>query len=446
MKVFSCVRGSARLRWLLVVFISAMFLGSLSAAAPPEPGTPAPLLQFTQLLQAPPGTKTDWESLRGKVVVLEFWMTQCEPCIAEIPHLSKLIAELDPAKFQFISVDGLPSEDEKVVQEFLTKRKMPGWVGVDTTGSVFASYGVRAFPTTIIVDGQGRIVAVTFPQDLTATKLQAVADGKTVSFAQMPDMNALVKSASPASASPASASPASNAKPLFEISLTKEPPDAKKDGMSFDRNRMNFYGWNAKALISYAYRIGPDRRAGIPQLNLPEDRFLPTSVFPEGLYNLHVAWPTGEDNDKLIVPILQTAIIYGLNLKVETKTVTKKVYLLKAIDADHKLLTPTASKGGSMWGYESGKLKLVNRSLDDMANGLEDRLEAPVINETGIEGNFDAELEFPAKDVEAAKAALRKTLGLELIEAERPIQMLEVSPREKAKEAEEARPQEPPQK
>jgi len=429
MKAFSCVRGSVRSWRLLVVFLSVMLLGSLSAAALPERGTPAPPLQFTQLLQAPPGAKTDWESLRGKVVVLEFWETQCAPCIAEIPHLSKLIAELDPAKFQFISVDGLPSQDEKVVQEFLTKRKMPGWVGVDTTGSVFASYGVRAFPTTIIVDGQGRIVAVTRPEDLTATKLQAVADGKTVSFAQMPDMNALVKSASPASESPAS-----DARSLFEISLTKAPPDAKKDGMSFDRSRMSFYGWNAKALISYAYRIGADRRAGIPQLNLPEDRFLPTSVFPEGLYNLHVAWPTGEDNDKLIVPILQTTIIYGLNLKVETKTVTKKVYLLKAIDADHKLLTPTASTGGSMWGYENGKLKLVNRSLDDMANGLEDRLEAPVINETGIEGKFDAELEFPAKDADAAKAAL-KTIGLELIEAERPVQMLEVSPREEAKAA-----------
>jgi thiol-disulfide isomerase/thioredoxin len=102
MKAFLCVPGSVLSRRFLVVFISAMFLGSLSAAALPEPGTPAPPLQFTQLLQAPPGTKTDWESLRGKVVVLEFWETHCGPCIAEIPHLSKLIAELDPAKFQFI--------------------------------------------------------------------------------------------------------------------------------------------------------------------------------------------------------------------------------------------------------------------------------------------------------------------------------------------------------
>lgn len=425
MKASSCVCRAARLGRILVVFISAMFLGSLTAAAQLEPGTPAPSLQFTQLLQAPPGTKTDWESLRGKVVVLEFWMTQCEPCIAEIPHLSKLISELDPAKFQFISVDGLPQEDEKVVQAFLNKRKMPGWVGVDTTGSAAESYGVKAFPTTILVDGQGRIVAVTRPEFLTKADLQAVADGKAVKFTQMPDVDALSKPASLTSASPAS-----DGKPLFEFSLTKA--SLAQFGMSYGGGRINISGITAKALISFARQ------------NLPTDRFLPASVFPEGFYNLHAAWPAGEQNDKLIAPLLQTAISFGLNLKVESKTVTRKVYVLKAIDADHKLLTPTASTSGSRWGYLNGKLTLVNRSMDDLANGLEGELEVPVINESGIEEKFDAELEFPAKDAEAAKAAL-KTIGLELIETERPIQMLEVTPREEAKKVEEAEPQAPPQ-
>jgi uncharacterized protein (TIGR03435 family) len=387
-----------------MVFISAMFLGSLSAAALPEPGTPAPPLQFTQLLQAPPGTKTDWESLRGKVVVLEFWATWCGPCVAEMPDLSKLAATLDPAKFQFIFVD---DEDPKVVQDFFAKRKMVGWSGIDTTGGVFKRFGVDARPTTIIVDSKGQIVAVTHPQHLTATDLQAVADGKTVKFAPVMDMVALEKSASPAP----------DVKPLLELSLIKAPPDAKS-GMSAGGGRMNIYGWNAKALISYAYH------------HQPEDRFLSTSVFPEGLYNLHVAWPTGEDNDNQFAPFLQTAITCGLKLQVESKTVTKKVYLLKAIDADHKLLTPSASTGGSMSGYWDGKMRLANSSMDNLANELEGGLEVPVINETGIEGKFDAELEFPAKDVEAAKAVLLKTLDLDLIEAERPIQMLEVSPRE----------------
>ena len=89
-----------------------------------------------------------------------------------------------------------------------------------------------------------------------------------------------------------------------------------------------------------------------------------------------------------------------------------------------------------MCRYFKGKIKLVNRSINYLAKSLEEGLEVPIVNETGIAGKFDAELEFPEKDVEAAKAAL-KTLGLELIEAERPIQMLEVSPRVEVKKAEE---------
>jgi len=110
-----------------------------------------------------------------KVVVLEFWATWCEGCVAEIPDLNRLVASLDPTKFQFISVD---DEDLKIVQTFLAKRKMAGWVGIDTMRRVSAWYGVKSWPTTIIVNGQGRIVAATSPEELTATNLLEVASGR----------------------------------------------------------------------------------------------------------------------------------------------------------------------------------------------------------------------------------------------------------------------------
>ena len=76
-----------------------------SQAATPAVGQPAPLLTFTQLYGAPEGTKTDWPSLKGKVVVLEFWATWCAPCIAEIPHLNEFATSLAASNVQFISVD-----------------------------------------------------------------------------------------------------------------------------------------------------------------------------------------------------------------------------------------------------------------------------------------------------------------------------------------------------
>jgi len=348
------------------------------------------------------------------VVVLEFWETMCGPCVAEIPHLNKLAAELDPAKFQFISVDD--HEDLKVIEKFLAKKKMAGWVGIDTARTAFAWYGVKAMPTTIIVDGQGKIVAVTRPEELAADKLRAVSEGKRAEFAPVMEIAFSSSKDTPTGAD----------KPLYQVSLSKSAPGAQEE-MSASTGRMDMVAWDAKDLIGTAY-------------DTPQDRILHKSPLPEGHYNLHSVWSTGEDNDSLIAPYLQAAIRYGLNLQIQSKTVTRKAYILKATGASAKLLTPTASTGGAMWGYWKGKLKLVNQSMDGLAASLESALETPVVNETGIEGKFDAEVEFPEKDADAAKAALLKTLGLELIQADRPIPVLEVSSRGDSKKATESKP------
>lgn len=411
--------------WCLVLFAVVLF-GSLSVWALPTKGTPAPPLQFTQLLQAPAGASADWRALRGKVVVLEFWATWCENCVANLPDWNKLVAALDPAKFQFISVDD--REDPKVVQSFLGKRKMAGWVGLDTTSKVVHQFGVKVLPTTIIVDGKGRIVATTSPENIKAADLLAVAAGKSVNFKPMTELNA-EPLAGPAS-------PAATVKPLYEVSLTKAAPNMKLVGaMSAGPGRMDIYGWTAEDLLTLAYN------------EIPRDRIVPVNPLPEGLFSLHAVWSSAEDNDSLMTSFLQPAIGLGLNLNVQSKTVTKKAYVLKATDASKKLLLPTTMTTGSwMNKYKDGKLQVINGSMDDLAKGLESGLDAPVVNETGIAGRFDEELEFPAKDGDAASAALTKTLGLELVKEDRPIAMLEVTNREDAKKAAKSAPEKTPQK
>jgi len=219
---------------------------------------------------------------------------------------------------------------------------------------------------------------------------------------------------------------------LFEISLRKSTIQSPgESGMTGYPTGFEMHGWDAKSLVSSVYQLAADR-------------IILDGSWPEGRYDLRAEFSSADDS--VTTPMLQTAMSTGLHLRVAPKTVTKKAYVLKATAAGKTLLTPTASTGGSMWGNANGTLKLVNQSTEGLRAALENALDVPVVDEANIDEKFDAELAFPGKDADAARAALLKTLGLDLIQAERPIAMLEVSSRDETKKASEAKPQEAAQK
>lgn len=149
-------------------------------ASPPEVGAPAPKLDLEELLQAPDGSEATWNSLRGKVVVLEFWATWCRPCIAAIPHLNEIIDDL--ADRDDVVVIAITDEPRSTIEPFLKKRSMKSWIGLDTDRSVLERYGVRGIPQTVVVDADGRIAAITYPLTLESSMLEDLAEGKEVTF------------------------------------------------------------------------------------------------------------------------------------------------------------------------------------------------------------------------------------------------------------------------
>jgi len=310
------------------------------------------------------------------------------------------VETLDPARFQFISID---DEDPKVVRAFLARKKIGGWVGVDSSGSIFARYDVKSRPTTIVVDTRGKIVAATEMDDLNATDLEAVAEGKSVVF--KPAMEIVTQSAA--------VSPSSAVHPLFSVSFSKAAPGSKFSMVKHPPTGTDFLGVDAGTLLTYIYDpIG--QRAVIK------------SSLPEGLYNLRVEL-AGVPNAQAS-SIVQTAVFCGLHLQVQPRTITKREYILKATDASHKLLNPSASNAKTLRGYWDGRLMISKGSMDDLAFALETGLENPVVNQTGIEGKFDARFNFKQGDIDDANATLKKTLGLELVPGtqDRSVTLLEL--------------------
>ena len=388
-----------------------------SHAATLTVGQPAPALTITQLYGAPDGTKADWPFLHGKVVVLEFWATWCAPCIAEIPHLNELAASVADKNVQFIAID---DEDPSVVKEFLGKKHMAGWVGLDTSSKVFSDFGVEERPTTIVIDPEGRVAAITSPEVLKKEQLVSLANGAPTVFPADESAAAreqLLKAAKAAASNPdAKSAP----KPLFEISIHPGDP-AQKPSFSMDTSsddsfiRYDIQNMPVAALLRFA-------------LGMPGDRVVIHGDAAHATYSMRVISP-GPDI-KPLAPALELAIAAAAGMKLSHVAAEEDAYVLQATPQATARLTPTASKFESMCFYDprDGKLKMVKTSLDSLAPRLEEALGVPVVNEAGIAGEFDADFTLPKGDFEAAKAALETNLGLTLIKARRSIDRVVLDP------------------
>lgn len=139
-------------------------------------------MSFT--LTALDGGKLDLKSLRGKVVIFDFWATWCVPCRAQHPLYEELKQRFRARNdVVFLSVD--TDEDHQLVAPFLESQH---WSG----SSVFFDNGlvrlltVSSIPTTIIADKQGRLASRMngfngdkFVGDI-AARIQAILDAPGV--------------------------------------------------------------------------------------------------------------------------------------------------------------------------------------------------------------------------------------------------------------------------
>ena len=107
------------------------------------------------------GVEQSLQSLRGRIVVLNFWATYCIPCRKEMPDLAAVQNEFAPLGVQVIGVSTDDIADRNKVLQFVreTKINFPIWVG----GSVehMMKFGLgTALPGTVVIDRDGKIVKI----------------------------------------------------------------------------------------------------------------------------------------------------------------------------------------------------------------------------------------------------------------------------------------------
>lgn len=124
-------------------------------------------------LQTLHGEKYNFDSDRGKVILLDFWATSCWPCIAELPHVQRLSEEFrnEPITFLAVSTD----RDTARVRAFVDSLGYSFHV-LYYTDQVMEAYRVSVIPTTFIIDKKGiiRKVNIGFNEKVTGALRRAI--------------------------------------------------------------------------------------------------------------------------------------------------------------------------------------------------------------------------------------------------------------------------------
>ena len=335
---------------------------------------------------------------KGRVTVVEFWAPWCGPCVAAFPHLNALVDAMKGEPVDFVSIT---DEPEAKVRAFLEKRPLKTHVALDTDGKTFTAYGASVIPHTAIVGPDGRIVAITRPESVTAEMLRAVLAGKDPKVESVQDVAADVEWDAKAGLAPDTA-----------LSLSVLLPSPATSGAvrpSKPTGRIVADGVGIRDLLKLAYDAPFDTvRGDLPKAGTP----MRVSIkAPDGKYETALA-------------MLRMALEGTFGITAHWETVERTVPVLRRNDAPLALAVSKSEASGCE--SRMGSIKATRETPEYIAQmvGLFSWGQKAV-DETGLTGLYDMDLEWTPSDRASFDASLAK-LGFTLIKAPRKIRELVV--------------------
>lgn len=102
------------------------------------------------------GSMMSLRDFRGKVIFLNFWASWCGPCRIEMPAMELLWQVFQDDDFVILAVD--VREERDTVSSFIEKNDYTFPVLLDSRGKVANMYDLRAYPTSFLIDREGKVV------------------------------------------------------------------------------------------------------------------------------------------------------------------------------------------------------------------------------------------------------------------------------------------------
>ncbi len=114
---------------------------------------------------------------KGKVVLVDFWGTWCGPCVASLPKLRELHSEYNSKGFEIL---GVAADNADSLKSFLANKPL-GWKNiVDVDAEIAGKYSIDAFPTTLLIDKQGKHVATNLRGETLVKAIGLLLEDKSV--------------------------------------------------------------------------------------------------------------------------------------------------------------------------------------------------------------------------------------------------------------------------
>ena len=388
---------------------------------------------------------------KGKLLIIDFWATWCNPCIAALPKLNS-IQEKYAGKVQILPVT---AEDSSTVERFFEKmKKTVGFLPASATNDIALKsiFPHIYLPHYVWIDTKGKVVAITDSKEVSEENILKVLSGKEIKLATKIDKKTV-------------ADETAKGKPLITPSiLVKEQegvvPELINDSNLIIHSSLTRYieelpfGSSSKpTLISVRntsilnlYRIALWRH-GIDMLNryktivdIPDSALCKlityrdlkgnalsssdyTDWVKENGYCYELKVPQSITNMRFNIMLNELNIFFGAKYGIEGVLESKmtKYLSLTRINKDDKL-----KSSGEKTKVERNKfwIKMTNVSMSAFVGELMLPLQMypPVIDETGYGGKVDLELNCQLSDLLALNKELAK-YGLQLIEKEKQIEI-----------------------
>jgi peroxiredoxin len=138
----------------IIVALAVVVAAGVSGWFVWRPAQAAPNVTFASI----DGRQVKMSDLRGKVVLVKFWATDCVTCIKQMPDTIADFRKYAPAGFETVAV-AMNYDPANYVLNYAKTRQLPFTVALDAKGDAARAFGdVRLTPTAFLIDKQGRII------------------------------------------------------------------------------------------------------------------------------------------------------------------------------------------------------------------------------------------------------------------------------------------------